>query len=694
MLLTRACIYISLLAGRVLSTGADTPAVESAQEQEKMPDPLTTVDFSSTLASGLHLVEFYSPLCHHCMTFAPIWEKTWKEFHKKGAQLGISMVQVNCLESGDLCKEQNVGAYPTIRLYGPSGYIKDFPITPRDQESLMRFMMAEARNENNMKLMQLESKSTLLANNQFKQFLESGVELPTLISFWPAPEAKDITKITQFRDCRHCAGFQNTWKLLSNRADAEGISTFHFSCYMNGDLCRRVGLDRLTKPMGDRDRIPALALLLPNVESPIFYERDSYDFENALDFVLRSHSNYLTPPISPEEIAKMLVTVPRVSNTAEEITGKTVIVYNPAAIATAKEASKISQTLVKQLDRMPNVYLHKFEGQLKKNIDRMLDRAYTMLLEKASKDTTGLNKDLFHLRTLSMGEPIFIMFKESSRVPIAFLKPKDQVDLSSKALQWIKENACPVLNEITDVTLKALLKRNEARQMQIVIQILDTGNEQELKNNNYMEDFFGIISKVEVTRDEYIYKELSRLYGPEIISDAASGKSGVDNNVLSHINEKLTENYNGVLYGYLDKARKKAFKRLGLNVHATQVENGDVLIVDGKGKFYYANDIHGNRMTVTSPETVIETIKALLYNKPGAAKKTLRKFLIGSPFGHRWQFLDYIHQYGFLGWLLLIITVCLSLRLPRTYKKYIQRKKYAAKHDTIGILGKERAFPE
>ncbi|AAS51913.1 ADL008Wp [Eremothecium gossypii ATCC 10895] len=690
----RVCIYVSLFAGRVFSASVGTPATEPAGEQEKMPEPLTSVDFSSTMSTGLHMVEFYSPLCHHCKLFAPTWEKTWKEFHKKGARMGISMAQVECLQSGDLCKQENVVSYPSIRLYGPAGYIKDYPHMERDQESLVQFMMAEARNKNNMELMGLESKSEPLNKKRFNQLLEAGVESPTLISFWPAPEVADITKVTQFRNCRYCAAFRNTWKLLSNRADTEGISTFHFSCYLNGDLCRKVGLERLTKRSGDGEKIPALALLLPNVDSLIFYERDSYAFEDFLDFVLRSYSNYLAPHISPEEVAKMLLTVPKVSDISEGFAGKTILLYNPAPTTNAEKDGKLLHSLLRELDGIPNVYIYKFEGRLKKNIDRMLDRIYTTLLERASQELVGLNKELFHLRTLSVGDPLFIMFKECSRTPIALQNQVDQEDISSRAIQWIKENSYPYLRDFTRTSGKPLLKGKDSPRKPVVIQVLDTSNEQEVKSSKNIKGFFDVISKFEGTWDEYVYKGLSRLYGDKAILKIVNGNDKTETAFLSEINEKLTENYNGVLYGYIDKSSKKALKRLGLNVHDYELENGDVLIVDEKGKFYYAKGLDGSRMTVHSPEHVVDAIRALVFPESGKSRNDLRRFLVGSPFGPRWRFFEHIHQYGFLGWFLLIVAVFFALRLPRIYKKYVQRKKYAARHDTMGILGKEGAFPE
>ena len=70
------------------------------------------------------LVEFHAPWCSHCQRLAPIYEHAAElvrsELRRgKRARLAAALATVDCtIESNkDLCKEQHVQAFPTLRVY-------------------------------------------------------------------------------------------------------------------------------------------------------------------------------------------------------------------------------------------------------------------------------------------------------------------------------------------------------------------------------------------------------------------------------------------------------------------------------------------------------------------------------------------------------------------------------------------------
>ena len=63
------------------------------------------------------LVEFYAPWCGHCQAFAP-------KYKQLAAALGSARVRVaavDCVAFRDLCSEQKVRSYPTVKMYGFKG---------------------------------------------------------------------------------------------------------------------------------------------------------------------------------------------------------------------------------------------------------------------------------------------------------------------------------------------------------------------------------------------------------------------------------------------------------------------------------------------------------------------------------------------------------------------------------------------
>lgn len=61
----------------------------------------------------LVLAEFFAPWCGHCKALAPEYEEAAKALKEKN----IKLVQIDCVDESDLCKEQGVEGYPTLKVF-------------------------------------------------------------------------------------------------------------------------------------------------------------------------------------------------------------------------------------------------------------------------------------------------------------------------------------------------------------------------------------------------------------------------------------------------------------------------------------------------------------------------------------------------------------------------------------------------
>lgn len=148
-----------------------------------------------------------------------------------------------------------------------------------------------------------------------------------------------------------------------------------------------------------------------------------------------------------------------------------------------------------------------------------------------------------------------------------------------------------------------------------------------------------------------------------------------------------TENNHKVLFKYLDINDFPRFlDNQGLNVKKRQYKTGDIIIVDKqKNNFYYEKNQQKEYIT---SKTLPEVLAILNFPKKYPNAK-IERILVRSPFGATFRFLDNIHQFGFLGYFTLVAIIFLAFRSLRALKQYRTKKRYFAKRNTQGILGKQ-----
>ncbi|AET37294.1 uncharacterized protein Ecym_1036 [Eremothecium cymbalariae DBVPG len=103
-------VMLALASGLALCARAE----EATAPEDSKVVKLGLEDFRSFLKEhSLVLAEFYAPWCGHCKRLGP-------EFVEAAAELvesEIYLAQIDCEKEKELCQEQSIGSYPTLKIF-------------------------------------------------------------------------------------------------------------------------------------------------------------------------------------------------------------------------------------------------------------------------------------------------------------------------------------------------------------------------------------------------------------------------------------------------------------------------------------------------------------------------------------------------------------------------------------------------
>lgn len=668
--------------------------VAAAESPKGFPEPLNTKNFKEELSKGLHIIDFYSPYCPHCKHLAPVWMETWEEFKDEGKKLNVTFSQVNCIESADLCSDENIEFFPDVRLYNPSGYLKSFTEKPKTKESLIAFARRESMDPDNLDtdLDAALSQSQHLEGFDFIKLIAGKADRPYLVSFWPTKNLKDSDDSVNFENCDNCHEFQRTWKIISRQLVMEDIKTGHVNCESNPTLCEELGFSDLVKITNHRgDREPKVALVLPNktsnnlIDYPKGFSAKSNDYVN---FARRTFANSNFPNTTKEELKKLNRNIDFLQEKGPSYNSDIhlVFAYDPETVVA--EDFDILEYLIEPLSKIPNIYLHQIDQNLIGLSHDILASMYETINYNTSEAQKIFNEEYFTMNTVTQ-LPTFFMFKDGDFVSHVYPGySTTEMRNINEIMKWVQKYSNPLATEITSSNLREWMSFQTESYSNLAIQLVSTGSDKQIKGSNTL------IRKLLLATFDYEHVRMENNF--EQINDkrtkkAASikllkEKKAPADKVVDKMREEIPHIDNKkLLVGYLDVSKEKNFfRRFGI---IGDHKIGDVIIIDKSNNFYYTKDNFGNTLTSNEPHLLREAFLSLNIPSKALYGSKMRGRLMNSPFHNAFSFLDIVHQNGIYGYLCIISLIIMILKGPSFYRKYRIRKHYKSKRNAVGLLG-------
>jgi len=119
--------------GKIMALDTGAKQEEDGEEMETAVQ-LTEVTFRNFLTENEYVfVNFYAPWCMHCSKVDSVWQTF-------AGHAPLTVGSVDCVAHSDICHDQHINAYPTLRLFKDGKVIHPRYSGERTVEAFMDFV--------------------------------------------------------------------------------------------------------------------------------------------------------------------------------------------------------------------------------------------------------------------------------------------------------------------------------------------------------------------------------------------------------------------------------------------------------------------------------------------------------------------------------------------------------------------------
>lgn len=601
---------------------------KNTEEEFIMPEYLNGNTFYEQVSKNLTVVEFFSPFCSHCKSLAPIWKDVVKTFVSGNMddEFNIDFRQVDCIQSGDICSEEKIPTYPSIRLYGPDipGFETDVDTTSefhlrnypsdfkKNKEDIIKFAKLESLNYysssssgtfdtegNEYAGLSSEIEEIPLSNDELVSIISdidvtTGEEMQENEKSWVIALINENSNKLEKKWWTADRFFKHNWENLGKTLQAHNINLGTYNCHqssndhLNEDIC--------TELIGDSEDFPQLVVVTPKKKINKIFQYDKKNmggFSNAkiVDFALRLSQNSYIPNINSMDLNEF------VSSSSKKLESfkreeKIYFVFQYDEETVTAEDYDFLEHLILPLTNIPNFYMYKAKQDLEKFNLRLLEKLNNKF--ENSNLVTDYSENMFTNKLLSQ-VPTFHIYKENTMIPSTY-RCFSTVDLRNldMVLDWVYKDSLPGIIEIKDTNADLIFNYNKDYYEQVVLLFLDSTKPADAllsQLNTYRQNF----EAYELCRWNYQYEDLNskRKYKEDKIEMLKKEVSGSDKHVLFKEMKKeilLNDFEKRALFTFVDINKypfdKYSFLQVALDGFDKfkEIESGNILVIDN-GQF-------------------------------------------------------------------------------------------------------------
>jgi len=213
---------------------------------------LTKDNYHSETSQGSHFVMFYAPWCGHCKRLHPIWNELAEKYNDEQERDFVTIGKVDCTVDTDLCSEQDISGYPTLKLFNNGDLSngvryrgkREIPAFDKFLADNVKSVAEEEEKENAVEEeAEEEDDDVAVPPAAAKVDIEDGLAKLTVDTF-DAHVGQGVHFIKFFAPwCGHCQRMAPAWDQLAKALeDDDHVSIGRVDCTLDRDLCSTHGV--------------------------------------------------------------------------------------------------------------------------------------------------------------------------------------------------------------------------------------------------------------------------------------------------------------------------------------------------------------------------------------------------------------------------------------------------------------------